>query len=187
MHRQSARNVGLALGVFVALVLAATPAFASGTTGQPVQYPATGVGNWNSIGSQSLEFRLAYPGNDEGAEIQLASDPSSRVGFAVYTDWAWTQLGAGNTDVKPVGMGTPNPDAGGNLTWKVRTHASELYHIQVYLIGMDSAAFWINQQGSGNSVLWAVSPLQVQPTTQVVASAPAPVIVVVPFCRPCGN
>jgi hypothetical protein len=163
MFGRSARNVGLALGVFVALTLAAAPAFASGTAGGPVQYPGVGVGNWQPLGSQPLEFDLAYAGNDEGVEVQLASFPGSRVMFAVYTDWAWKQLAAGNTDVTPVGMGTPNSDAGGNLTWKVRTGPSELYHIQVYLVGTEPATFWIAQRGFGPSVLWAVSPLPAQP------------------------
>jgi hypothetical protein len=162
MFGRDARDVGLALAICMALLLVAPPVCAAGT-GAGVQYPGTGEGNWQPIGSQPLEFDLAYAGSSEGAEIQLASDPSSRVGFAVYTDWAWKQLGAGNRDVKPVGMGTSNPDAGGNLTWKAQANPSELYHIQVYLIGMDPARFWIKQQGSGNSVLWAISPLPSQP------------------------
>jgi hypothetical protein len=160
MFGRETRDVGFALAICMALMLVAPSVCAAG---EGVQYPGIGEGNWQSLGSQPLEFDLAYAGNNEGAEIQLASDPSSRAGFAVYTDWAWKQLGAGNTGVTPVGMGTSNPDAGGNLTWKAQASPSELYHIQVYPIGTDHAMFWIKQQGSGNSVLWAVSPLPSQP------------------------
>ncbi len=180
MLGRSARFVGVLLGVFVALLLAAAPTFASGSAGQAVQFPGVGVGNWNTITSGNpLEFDLAYPGNNEGANVTLASNPSSQVGFAVYTDQAWKQLGAGNTDIKPIGFGTSNPNEGGNLSWKVGASTPELYHIQVYKIGMGSATFWINQQGSGGSQFYAVSPLPVQ------LQAQAPVIVYVPAKVPC--
>ncbi len=174
MFGRITRSMVLALGVFVAFMLAAAPAFASGTAGQGVQYPGIGVGNWQPIGSQPLEFDLAYAGNDVGAEIQVASNPASRVGFNVYTDFQWKQLAAGNSSVTPVGKGTPNPTAGNNLTWKASQAPGELYHVQVYLIGTQPAAFWINQQGCGNCVLFAVSPLSAQPQPQAAAPAPAP-------------
>ncbi len=174
MFGRITRSVVLALGVFVAFILAAAPAFASGTAGQGVQYPGIGIGNWQSIGSQPLEFDLAYAGNDVGAEIQVASNPASRVGFNVYTDGQWKQLAAGNTSVIPVGRGTPNPKAGNNLTWQARQAPRELYHIQVYLIGTGPAAFWINQQGCGNCALYAVSQLPAQAQPQAAAPAPAP-------------
>jgi len=157
MFGRNVRNVGLALGVFVALALAAIPAFGS-ERDQQVQYPGTGAGNWQPLGSQPLEFELAYDGLDQGAEIALASFPGSRVGFDVYTDWAWKQLAAGNPLATPVGKGTTNTHSGDNLTWKVATGPSQLYHILVHLTGTEPATFWIDLQGAKGSVLWAVSP-----------------------------
>ncbi len=52
MFERITRSIVPGLGVFVAFMLAAAPAFASGTAGQGVQYPGIGIGNWQSIGSQ---------------------------------------------------------------------------------------------------------------------------------------
>ncbi len=166
------RKVGLALAVLLALALAAAPALAS-ETGQQVQHPGTGAGNWQPLGSQPLEFALAYDGIDAGAEIVAASFPASRAGFNVYTDWEWKQLAEGNPGATPIGKGTRNPHEDGNLTWRVATGPGELYHIQVYLIGTEPAAFWIDLRGAGGSVLSAISPLPEPPQAQPAPQAQA--------------
>jgi len=158
MNRHSLRKIGLVLAVIVVAAWTVTPAFAS-TPAPAAVYPAIGVGKWVPIAEKPLEFVLDYSGNDEGAEIQVASNPAGALKFNVYTDQAWKWMGFGDFSAGAIGKGTVNSHAGDNLTWKNRTPFADRFHVQVFNTTSNPASFWIAQTGSGDSLLYAVSTI----------------------------
>jgi hypothetical protein len=160
MKGRTIRTTGLALAMILVLVAAATPALAADP--EPVvAYPGSGVDNWQPIASDPIEFVLAYSGNDEGAEIKVAANPPGSVGFNVFTDQQWLWMGAGESPMTPIGRGTINSHANDNLTWTIRTPRAWTYHIQIFPTTAAPASYWITQAGSGDSILYAVTPLSI--------------------------
>ena len=157
MSARSYRNAGLILAVVMVAVTAVAPAYASSLAVPAQQGAGTGVGNWQTLYSQPLEFDLAYPGGNEGAIVELAANPPNTVGFNAYTDQQWKALAAGDTSVKPIGGGSPNSYSGGNLVWRVGASTPSVFHIQVYPTTANPTSFWIAMTGWGSSVLWQVS------------------------------
>jgi hypothetical protein len=159
MNGRKLRYTGLLLAVIVVAAWSVTPALAS-TAAQGAVFPAIGAGNWNPISSSKpLEFVLDYSGNKEGADVQLASNPAGAVKFNVYTDSAWKSMGLGDYSQGAIGKGTDNPHEGDNINWTHQTPFAERFHVQVFNTTSQPASFWITQNGSGNSKLYAVSTL----------------------------
>lgn len=154
MRARYYRNAGLVLAVVMVAVTGVAPAYASSLA---VPARGTGVGSWQTLYSQPLEFDLSYPGDNEGAIVEMATNPPNTAGFNVYTDQQWKALSGGDKNVTPIGAGSPNSYASDHLVWKVGASTPSLFHIQVYPTTGNSTSFWIAQTGWGGSVLWQVS------------------------------
>jgi hypothetical protein len=125
------------------------------------QAPArTGIGNWQTLNGQPQEFDFSYIGGNLPARINVGANPSNSVAFNVYTDKQWQGLAAGNTDIVPVGKGTPNSDEPGNLFWQAQSDVGDHFHVQVFQLTPEPAQFWIQVTGSGAGGLVPMSPAQ---------------------------
>ena len=178
----SLRNAGLVFVALVALVLVvcATPvAFAAGPAATPVPASRTGIGNWQVINGQPLEYEFQYFGRGLPVQILVGMDPASSVGFSVYTDDAWRDLANGDRKAAPIGRGTRNSHAVGDLFWQMASPSSGHYHVQIYTLGAGTARYWIAQAGSGGSGLTPISPA-VAVATPVPTAKPAVVAATAP-------
>jgi len=154
---RSIRSVGYVLVAIVLCVLAAAPILAAGPTPPPAP-SRTGIGNWQAINGQPLEYDFQYAGTGLPVQILLGMDPASSVGFNVFTDDEWRTLAGGGRLVAPVGRGTHNPYAVGDLSWQLASPSGGLYHVQIFTQSAGTARFWIAQAGPGSGGLTPISP-----------------------------
>ncbi len=174
LSAHSLRKVGFVLLVIALMPLAAASAFAAAPappTATPVAL-GTGIGNWQVIDGQPLEYDFQYIGAGLPVQLMLGVDPAGSVGFNVYTEDQWRALANGNRGVMPVGRGTHNAYTVGDLFWQLVSPSSGRYHVQVFPTGEGTARFWIALTGAGASGLTPVSP-PVEVPTSVPAAKPA--------------
>src|SRR5450759_642512 len=163
LSARSIRNVGLVLVAIVLGGLAAAPVSAANPTPPPAP-SRTGIGNWQAINGQPLEYGFQYAGTGLPLQILLGMDPASSVGFSVYTDDEWRYLAGGDRTAMPVGRGTHNSYAVGDLFWQLASPSGGLYHVQIFTLSAGTARFWIAAAGPGASSLTPISPAVVTAT-----------------------
>jgi hypothetical protein len=186
LNSHSIRDVGFVLVLTFALVLLLTvPALAGVPVATPAPTPTllSGIGTWQAIDGNPLEYTFRYSGQDRPAQIMLAADPAGSVGFNAYTDAQWKTMGGGSRGITPIGQGTHNAFAQGDLYWELESPDGGLYHIQVFNLKPGDAHFWIAKSGSGTSGLTPVSaayvPATAAPAAKVAVKV-APKAVVTP-------
>ncbi len=127
-----------------------------------------GVGNWASL-TGTITYRFDYVGGDTAAEISVGADPGNGVIFNVYTAQQWQFVMNGDQNVTPIGRGTYNPYAAGNLFWKGQSAQPLTFYVQVIPV-TQPVRYWINLTGNGGNTTLSVVPGSA-------ASGSAPVLV----------
>ena len=187
MRGKAVSVVGIALAMMMVVVVAVAPAYAA-SPAQQIGSMMAGVNNWHTLApGQTAEWDFTYqavvlntsPQTFDHAIITLASNPQGAIGFKVYTNQEWMNLGNVSTTVTPSGEGTltkvKNADGttsvvnNGYLTWVTSSAAGMRYHIQVYSTSSQPAQYWIAASGGGDAGLVPYQATTVQPST----SAPA--------------
>ena len=157
--------------IVIGVLAAATNAAAAPAQPSPTPRPHTGIGNFQPLSGQPLEFDFLYTGGESPVQILMGVDPAASAGFSVYTDQQWRDLSAGDRSVQPVGRGTPNPKEPADLFWELVSASGGLYHVQVYQTSSAPASFWIALNGSAASDLVAVPTATPTATATVTATS----------------
>ena len=176
MRGKAISVAGIALAMMMVVVVAVAPAYAASPAQQSTNTMA-GVNNWHTLAAgQTVEWDFNYqaislntsPQTFDQGIITLAGNPQGAVGFRVYTDQQWKNLGNVSTTVTPIGQGTltMTTDSNGNsvvanngyLTWVTSSASGGLYHIQVYSTSSQPAQYWIAASGGGDAGLMMYSP-----------------------------
>lgn len=186
MRGISLRAAGLILAVVLVLVLAVGPVYASSSAQQG------GVTVYTLQPGESAEWIFNYTDDSQPGILQLSSDQNNAVALKVYTDAGWAALGAGNSDIDPVGQGTQrtqkNSDGttdilfNGDLFWETNSSAPGTFHAQVVSSSTTPIHYTLTQSGAGAGGLapfGAAAPVPLpaavaQPTAAAAATSQAP-------------
>jgi hypothetical protein len=99
--------------------------------------------HWDTLGvGQQRWYSFQYPGDNSQVTLDMTVDPANPASFEVWTPGQFRQYQNGET-VTPIGRGTVDNAANGDLVWSGHFDTAGTYYVIVSQTGPDAAGYML--------------------------------------------